>query len=246
MTSDDGLLTSSGEGGQVTPAAIMEMFSSVASQESRDLSELNGVDQHVTLRLHEVPLTTVYEDLGRRAGFTVYFGTSADSLGTISVAVSDTTVHEVLELLAEDANIEYRVIDSETLAIRLRQEGPVEPVHLDIQERPAKKKVIKRTPASPAPVRVGGDIQEPEKIHHVTPAYTDEARRARQEGFVILEAVIDKEGNVGDVDVLRGLGMGLDEAAVEAVKQWKYTPTLYDGEPVEVVVTISVKFQLIR
>jgi len=96
------------------------------------------------------------------------------------------------------------------------------------------------------PMRVGGDIQEPERITYVAPEYPELARRARMEGFVILQAIIDKQGNVTDVEVLRGLGLGLDVAAQEAVKQWKYTPTYYNGRPVEVILTVNVVFQLIQ
>ena len=81
-------------------------------------------------------------------------------------------------------------------------------------------------------------------IHYVQPEYPELARRARLAGVVILEAIIDKEGNVKDLKVLRGLGLGLDEAAVRAVSQWKYTPTFYNGRPVEVILTVTVNFQL--
>lgn len=94
------------------------------------------------------------------------------------------------------------------------------------------------------PMRVGGEIEPPTRIHYVQPAYPELARRARLQGVVILEAIIDKEGNVRDVKVLRGLGLGLDEAAVQAVSQWKYTPTFYNGRPVEVILTVTVQFQL--
>jgi len=96
------------------------------------------------------------------------------------------------------------------------------------------------------PMRVGGDIQEPERIHYVNPEYPELARRARMEGFVILQAIIDQQGNVKDVEVLRGLGLGLDVAAMDAVKQWKYTPTYYNGRPVEVILTVNVVFELIQ
>ena len=72
------------------------------------------------------------------------------------------------------------------------------------------------------------------------------ARRARLDGFIVLEAVLSKEGTVKNVSVLRGLGLGLDQAAVDAVTQWRYAPTLYNGEPVEVVVPVTVVFQLIQ
>ncbi len=96
------------------------------------------------------------------------------------------------------------------------------------------------------PMRVGGDIQEPERIFHVLPEYPELARRARLDGTVILQATIDKQGNVKDLEVLRGLGLGLDAAAQAAVTQWKYTPTFYNGRPVEVLLTVTVIFQLIQ
>jgi len=94
------------------------------------------------------------------------------------------------------------------------------------------------------PMRVGGDIQAPERLVYLPPEYPELARRARLAGVVILEATIDREGNVTNVNVLRGLGLGLDEAAVKAVSQWKYTPTFYNGRPVEVLLTVTVQFQL--
>jgi protein TonB len=96
------------------------------------------------------------------------------------------------------------------------------------------------------PMRVGGDIQEPERIHYVNPVYPELARRARMEGAVILQATIDTQGNVKDVEMLRPLGLGLDVAAMDAVKQWKYTPTFYNGRPVEVLLTVTVVFELIQ
>lgn len=96
------------------------------------------------------------------------------------------------------------------------------------------------------PMRVGGEIQQPERIHHVNPVYPELARRARLEGTVILQAIIDRQGNVKDAEVLRNLGLGLDEAAVEAVQQWKYSPTYYNGRPVEVILTVTVQFELVQ
>ena len=93
-------------------------------------------------------------------------------------------------------------------------------------------------------MRVGGDIQAPERIHYVAPEYPELARRARLGGIVILQATINREGGVSDVEVLRGLGLGLDEAAIAAVTQWMYTPTFYNGRPVEILLTVTVQFQL--
>ena len=80
----------------------------------------------------------------------------------------------------------------------------------------------------------------------MNPEYPELARRARVEGFVVLQAIIDKQGNVSDLEILRGLGLGLDTAAQEAVAQWKYTPTFYNGRPVDVILTVTVVFQLVK
>lgn len=99
-------------------------------------------------------------------------------------------------------------------------------------------------PPAPAPVlRVGGNIRPPQKVSDMTPAYPAIARAARVEGVVILEAVIGEDGSVSDVRVLRSIPL-LDAAAMEAVRQWRFTPTLLNGEPVPVVMTITVAFKL--
>jgi protein TonB len=98
-------------------------------------------------------------------------------------------------------------------------------------------------PQPPSPVRVGGNIRPPQKVTEVAPVYPAIARAARVEGVVILEAVIGEDGAVRDVRVLRSIPL-LDAAAVEAVRQWRFTPTLLNGEPVPVVMTITVSFKL--
>jgi protein TonB len=100
-------------------------------------------------------------------------------------------------------------------------------------------------PGAPAdePVRVGGEIQPPKKVKDVRPEYPSTARTARVEGTVILEAVIDVRGVVADVRVLKSIPL-LDEAAVEAVKQWRYQATMLNGEAVPIVMTVTVNFGL--
>jgi protein TonB len=93
----------------------------------------------------------------------------------------------------------------------------------------------------PSPVRVGGHIQPPRKVRHVDPVYPELARRARVTGIVILECVIDLEGRIRSVGVLRGHPL-LDAAATDAVRQWTYRPTLLNGVPVEIVMTVTVRF----
>lgn len=100
-------------------------------------------------------------------------------------------------------------------------------------------------PEKPPIVRVGQGIREPRKIVHVAPQYPLIAQRAQVEGVVVLEAVLDETGRVDRMRVLRSEPL-LDEAAVQAVRQWRYTPTLLNGIPVPVLMTITVKFSLHR
>jgi len=95
----------------------------------------------------------------------------------------------------------------------------------------------------PQAVRVGGGIVEPRKLHSVPPVYPETAVRARVQGTVVLECTISPEGRVTDVRVLRGVPL-LDGAAIHAVRQWVYTPTLLDGRPVPVIMTVTVNFRL--
>ena len=99
-------------------------------------------------------------------------------------------------------------------------------------------------PPMPAvPIRVGGEVKEPKKLKHVNPVYPEVAVAARVHGSVILECIVNRQGRVTDVKILRGIPL-LDVAAVEAVRQWAYTPTLKDGVPVSVIMTVTVRFDL--
>ena len=99
------------------------------------------------------------------------------------------------------------------------------------------------TPAGP-PYRVGDNVSRPEIISAPRPVYTELARRARVSGTVIVEAIIDEQGNVGNVRVLKGQPMGLDQAAVDAIKTWKFKPAMKDGKPVKVYYVLTVNFQV--
>lgn len=83
------------------------------------------------------------------------------------------------------------------------------------------------------PYRVGDDVTRPEIILQTHPVYTELARKSRVTGTVILETVIDEQGNVTDTRVLKGLPMGLTEAAVEAIQNWKFKPATREGRPEE-------------
>ncbi|HXO42866.1 MAG TPA: energy transducer TonB, partial [Thermoanaerobaculia bacterium] len=95
-----------------------------------------------------------------------------------------------------------------------------------------------------APLHVGGAVTKPEKISAPPPVYTEMARKARLQGVVIIEAIIDAQGNVINAHVLKGMPMGLDKAAVEAVNKWKFRPAMLQGKPVKVYYTLTVNFQV--
>ncbi len=104
-------------------------------------------------------------------------------------------------------------------------------------------------PPPPAPkaarVKRGGEVQESKLVRRIVPEYPPIAVRAHVEGTVLLEIDVDEEGNVTDVRVLQGNPLLVPEA-VRAVKQWKYSPTLLNGEPIPILSTVKVEFHLKR
>jgi protein TonB len=94
------------------------------------------------------------------------------------------------------------------------------------------------------PYQPGAGIDPPTLVREVRPNYTDEARRRAIEGDVVLEIVVRQDGSVGNVRVRRTLGAGLEQKAIDAVRQWKFTPARRHGAAVDVVVDVSVEFKL--
>ena len=108
------------------------------------------------------------------------------------------------------------------------------------------KPIVVQAPEPPrpaAPVRVADLPVMPRKVVDVLPVYPEIARVARVEGTIIMEAVLDTNGRVTQLRVLKSVPM-LDQAAVNAVQQWRYTPSFYGGHPVSVLMTITVRFAL--
>jgi protein TonB len=105
--------------------------------------------------------------------------------------------------------------------------------------------VLAKTSPTPKRMRIASRVAEANLIHDVAPTYPPEAGRARIEGTVVLLAVIAKDGTVRDVRVERGLPV-LAQAAIDAVKQWRYKPYLLNGEPIEVDSQITINFTLSR
>jgi len=101
------------------------------------------------------------------------------------------------------------------------------------------------SPTAPGVYKVGAEVAAPSVLHKVEPEYSEEARIARLQGTVIVQVVIGTDGVAGDGRILRGLGLGLDEQAIEAIGQWQFKPGVKDGQPVPVAATIEVNWHLL-
>lgn len=91
---------------------------------------------------------------------------------------------------------------------------------------------------------VGGNVSEPVAIYEPDPPYSEQARKAKFQGTVVLAIIIDAQGNVRDEQVIKALGLGLDEEAMKTVKTWKFKPAMRNGVPVPVRVTVEISFRL--
>jgi TonB family protein len=92
--------------------------------------------------------------------------------------------------------------------------------------------------------RIGNGVSSPRLVYKLEPQYSDEAREAKLQGSVVLAIVVTADGFVQDVQVRRGLGRGLDENAMEAIRHWQFSPALKDGQPVPVAATVEVNYRL--
>jgi protein TonB len=101
-------------------------------------------------------------------------------------------------------------------------------------------------PPPPQPVQVGGTIRRPVKVSGSDPVYSPFARAAGLQGIVIIEATIGADGRMMNARVLRSVHQLLDQAALDAVRTWEYTPTMLNGVPVPVIMTVTVTFMLSR
>jgi TonB family protein len=118
-----------------------------------------------------------------------------------------------------------------------------QPLNLAVMPPPPQLAGLTPAPWAEGTVRVGGNVQQPTKMKHVAPVYPLEAKEARVSGVVILEARIEADGRVVNARVLRSIPE-LDQAAIDAVRQWEFTPTLLNGVPTPVLMTVTVQFSL--
>jgi periplasmic protein TonB len=98
-------------------------------------------------------------------------------------------------------------------------------------------------PKQSGPIRVSELVQPPKKMVDVRPLYPEIARQVRIEGTVVLEAILDRTGRVDQLRVVKSVPL-LDQAALDAVRQWRYTPSVLNGQPVAVLMTVTIRFQL--
>ena len=92
--------------------------------------------------------------------------------------------------------------------------------------------------------RVGGGVSAPRTLYAPDPEYSEEARRAKFQGSVLLALIVGPDGNPRDLHIMRSLGLGLDEKALDAVRTWRFEPARKDGVPVAVQISVEVNFRL--
>jgi TonB family protein len=136
-------------------------------------------------------------------------------------------------------------------SIRLDPEDDALTAHVRMEkpgERPDRMIVYWNLPAMQRqvdePLRVGGGVKAPIVTNRVDPKYTDEARQNRISGIVIAETEIDKTGEVRKVVILKPLPFGLDDAAIAAVRHWRFDPATVDGKPVDAIFNMTVQFKV--
>jgi TonB family protein len=160
--------------------------------------------------------------------------------------VDQVTMREITDALiraATDAALQsrYEPTGKATVATAMVSVRPPEDAQRFVSTIKTTSRATSSLPANA--VRVGGDITPPTKTYQVDPVYPPIARAAQVQGVVIVEAVVDEAGGVSDARILRSIPL-LDQAALDAVKQWRFTPTVRDGKPVPVVMTVTINFSL--
>lgn len=130
-------------------------------------------------------------------------------------------------------------LDSQLRDLALARERLV----ADLQKASAAAVATQSPDGAVRPVRVGGNVKPPAKTKHVNPVYPPDALAERVQGVVIIEATIDETGHVSEARILRSIPL-LDEAALDAVRQWEFAPTLLNGSAVPIVMTVTVQFSL--
>jgi TonB family protein len=148
-------------------------------------------------------------------------------------AASITDAEEQARLIQEAQELRGRAVALRPALARPLQTGNAPPASPEFESAVARLN----------PLRVGGNVKTPTKVRDVKPVFPPDAKAAGVQGVVILEALIADDGAMADARVVRSVA-GLDEAALGAVRQWRFTPTLLNGAPTAVLMTVTVNFTL--
>ena len=180
------------------------------------LDRLQNVDRRVSVEFENVPAVKMLEVIAAAGEFRVYSDGSEDCC-YVTVSLANVPVRRALEILAGQTGLRYEVVSADSLRVML-----------------------------PSPLLPTDDMTMPKIVTKVDPVYPNDARDARVDGKVVLQAVIRENGTVGEVQVLTAIPNwpSLDRSAVEAVQQWKYRPAVKDGHPVSVYFTVMIQFRL--
>jgi protein TonB len=181
-----------------------------------ELDRLQNVDRRVSVEFENVPAVKMLEVIAAAGEFRVYSDGSEDCC-YVTVSLANVPVRRALEILAGQTGLRYEVVSADSLRVML-----------------------------PSPLLPTDDMTMPKIVTKVDPVYPNDARDARVDGKVVLQAVIRENGTVGEVQVLTAIPNwpSLDRSAVEAVQQWKYRPAVKDGHPVSVYFTVMIQFRL--
>ena len=252
----------SGDGGKEAPEGVLVVPGTVIPDVGRSQPEgltLTSEEQR-TRALARVTreLTSTFRLEKVEPSFSESHGLELAEPVELSPPAPDSSLRITVELLGFDAHTAtYRVrfvdrnvvlADTRVAALRGRQavigglDGERAP-YLFLVLEPAAPPSPEQT--SSPPFRVVDGITAPRRLEMVMPRYTEEAKKERVQGMVIVQAVIDKDGTVSEVDVLKGLPLGLSEAAAEAIRQWTFEPARNEeGRPVAVYYNMTVNFTL--
>jgi TonB family protein len=160
---------------------------------------------------------------------------------------SSSTGTPMFGLWAASASFVLFLVVAGYLAVRMSQQGEVANRQLaarDARIRELENQLGVGSGKGGGVYRVGGGVTAPALLSRVDPEYSEEARKAKYQGAVLLNIEVDPSGKVTNIKVQRSLGLGLDEKAIEAVRKWRFKPGYKDGKPVTVTVSIEVDFRL--
>lgn len=211
-------------------------------------------------RLFSTPIPYPSELRGTNAGGAVQLAVVLDASGSVAsvTGAPAQTVTDLMRVFIAAASAQIRQWRYEPPAQAPLQfymvvtftDGPDAMVSQSDQPRPSTGFVARVAPPPPPPppapgqpVRVGGAVRAPMQVRKVNPVYPPIAMSSRVQGVVILEVIIDGFGRVAEARILRSIPL-LDQAAIDAVRQWEYMPTLLNGVPTPVIMTVTVQFSL--